>query len=282
MQVELFGILNMTTDSFSDGGQFLNPEVALKHAEHLLQSGADVLDIGASSSHPDSAAVAPETEIARLESVVAHLQSKGAAVSIDSYFPETQLWACRQNVAWLNDVHGFGTAEIYPALAKSTCRLCVMHSIQAPHSIQTPSSIQTPNVAVSKAISKDSLWQHMTDFFDTRLAALEAAGIARDRLVLDPGMGLFLGDTFEVSLWALALLARLKEKYALPVLVSVSRKSFLRTLSGRTIPEIGAMTLAAELYAAAQGVDYIRTHDVAQLKDALDLTAAIDGAIDTP
>lgn len=259
MQPQLFGILNMTADSFSDGGQFLAPEAALAQADNLLQSGADVLDIGAASSHPDSAKVSSATEIERLEAVVPALQKKGATLSIDSYLPETQLWALQQGVAWLNDIQGFGAAEIYPELAKSRAKLCVMHSLQS------------LGPAIYEATPDGDVWDYMEAFFNARLSSLEAAGIDRDRLILDPGMGFFLGDTPAPSLRVLALISRLKEKYHLPVLVSVSRKSFLRQLSGRSIDESGPVTLAAELFAAQQGVDYIRTHDVAQLKDALAL-----------
>ncbi len=251
MPPKIFGILNITTDSFSDGGQFLDPQAALRHAARLRQAGADVLDIGAASSHPDSCDVAPDTEIKRLESVVPSLKQQGAAISIDSCQPETQLWALAQKVDWLNDVQGFGVPEIYPALAKSTARLCVMH--------QCAPANATP----------EDIWPRIEDFFDQRLAALQKAGIDKHRLVLDPGMGLFLSRVPQTSFCVLAALGRLKEKYHLPVLVCVSRKSFLREQNGAG--DIASVTLAAEIFAAAQGVDFIRTHDVARLKNALNM-----------
>lgn len=251
MPPKIFGILNITTDSFSDGGQFLDPQAAMHHAAALLQDGADVLDIGAASSHPDSCEVAPEVEMKRLESVVPHLQKKGAAISIDSCQPETQLWALAQKVDWLNDVQGFGVPEIYPALAKSTARLCVMHQC-------TPANA-TP----------DDIWPRIEAFFDQRLDALQKAGIDKHRLVLDPGMGLFLSRTPKTSFCVLAALGRLKEKYNLPVLICVSRKSFLREQNGAG--NMASVTLAAEIFAAAQGVDFIRTHDVDPLKNTLNM-----------
>jgi dihydropteroate synthase type 2 len=113
-------------------------------------------------------------------------------------------------------------------------------------------------------------------FFDSRVAALERAGVARERLILDPGMGFFLGGNCEPSLVVLRSLGSLRARFGLPLLVSVSRKSFLGTLTGRAVPERGAATLAAELFAAAQGVDFIRTHDVRALADALRVRSALE------
>jgi dihydropteroate synthase type 2 len=123
------------------------------------------------------------------------------------------------------------------------------------------------------------VWAHIGAFFAERLAVLEAAGIARDRIVLDPGMGFFLSARPEVSTHVLARLGELKRSFGLSVLVSVSRKSFLRAICGRSGPtELGAATLTAELFAAQQGVDYIRTHDVTALADGLQVTAALRDA----
>jgi dihydropteroate synthase type 2 len=120
------------------------------------------------------------------------------------------------------------------------------------------------------------IWDRITYFFARRLAALEAAGIARDRMIVDPGMGFFLGSDPAASFKVLATLHRLKREFGLPVLVSVSRKSFLGAATGRREPsERGAATLAAELYAAANGADFIRTHDPGALRDALAVTAAL-------
>jgi dihydropteroate synthase type 2 len=117
----------------------------------------------------------------------------------------------------------------------------------------------------------------MVRFFEQRIAALGAAGIARERLVLDPGMGLFLGSHPDASFTVLRRIADLKRAFDLPVLISVSRKSFLRKLVGRDVANIGPATLAAELFAIRQGADYIRTHDPAALKDALAVFRALDG-----
>jgi dihydropteroate synthase type 2 len=130
-------------------------------------------------------------------------------------------------------------------------------------------SIQRLGPATRVHADPGATWSAIEQFFDERLAALESAGITRDRLILDPGLGYFLGDTPEPSLTVLANLGRLKTRYDLPILISPSRKSFLRTLTGTDLADIGPATLAAELHAATQGVGYIRTHDPAALTDAL-------------
>lgn len=260
---KILGILNITSDSFSDGGEFLEPAAALAHAKHLIASGADILDIGAAASSPDSQTVTAEVEIARLASVLPDLQKMGIALSIDSYCTQTQNWALAQGVDWLNDIHGFADATLYERLADSDCRLCVMHAIQS------------AGAATRDPAPTDDILAHVLRFFDRRLNLLEKAGIARARLVLDPGMGFFLGNQPAPSLHMLAHIDRLKAAFGLPVMVSVSRKSFLRTISKQSIEECASITLAAELWAAALGVDYIRTHDVAQLRQALNLQTAL-------
>lgn len=257
---QIFGILNITADSFSDGGQYLQPDKALAQAQRLVQGGADVLDIGPASSHPDSQPVDAATEIDRLAAVWPGLCELNVQLSIDSFQTATQAWAIHQGVDWLNDIHGFADPSLYPLLADSDCRLVVMHALQA----QGAARRQPP--------PDEDIWDVVLRFFDRRLTALADAGIASSRLVLDPGMGFFLGDRPEPSLRMLSKLAALKAHFDLPVLVSVSRKSFLRHISGRSVEDSGPVTLAAELWAAQSGVDYIRTHDVAQLRDALAVT----------
>ncbi|MGQ0742376.1 MAG: dihydropteroate synthase [Alphaproteobacteria bacterium] len=261
----LFGIVNITDDSFSDGGLYLAPDAAIAHARKLSGEGADVLDLGAVSSNPDSKQVPYEVEIARLGPVVAALKKDGSRISIDTFAPETQIWAAGQGVDYLNDIQGFPEEEIYPELARAKCRLVVMHSVQG----RGPAA-RAPGDA-------STIMDRISEFFQTRIAALTKAGIARERLIIDPGMGLFLGAGVEVSLTVLRRLPELKEAFGLPLLVSVSRKSFLRKLTGRDASASGPATLAAELFAAAQGADFIRTHEPAPLRDALTVAEALRG-----
>ena len=260
---QIFGILNITADSFSDGGDFLDPDKALVQAAKLVADGAHVLDIGPASSHPDAGDVSAEEEIARLDSVWAALTALGAPISIDSFQPETQRWAMAQGAAWLNDINGFPDPSIYDELADYDGRLVVMHAIQA------------KGIATRDAPPAGDIWAHIMRFFEARLEAFEKAGIARENLVLDPGMGFFLGNDPATSMAVLGGLDGLKAAFDLPVLVSVSRKSFLRALANVSVAESGPMTLAAEMLAAEQGVDYIRTHDARQLAHALALRAEI-------
>jgi dihydropteroate synthase type 2 len=266
----LFGILNITEDSFSDGARFLDPKAARAQAKFLIERGADALDIGAASSNPSAKPVPSETEIARLKPIVALGKKQGWSLSIDSFAKPTQLWALEQGVGYINDIQGFPDPELYPALAASEAKLIVMHSVQG---LGRAQKIDTDPTTIMGRIA---------DFFDARIADLTAAGIARRRLILDPGMGLFVGTQPEVSLTVLRRLGQLKSVFGLPLLVSLSRKSFLRKLSGRDIAGIGPATLAAELYAALHGADMIRTHDPGQLRDALTIWSHIGAGQRTP
>ena len=255
--MKILGILNITADSFSDGGKYLEPGTAIRHAQAMAQNGADIIDIGAASSHPDAQAVAPELEIARLEAVVPELQAKGLSLSIDTFAPQVQRWALAKNVDYLNDIHGFPDASLYPELAQSRAQLIVMHMVQA------------EGVAVRTDVASSQIYDRVTAFFDARIKALTQAGIARERLILDPGMGQFLGTDPENSWQLLRRLPELKARYGLPLLVSVSRKGFLRKLVNRPPLESGAASLAAELFAEAQGAEMIRTHAPGPLRDGL-------------
>lgn len=130
MTVKLLGILNITEDSFSDGGRYLEPEAAIARADYLAANGADVIDLGAASSNPDFKAVPPDVEIARLAPVVSMLRSKRIPVSVDTFSPEVQLWALEQGVDYLNDVRGFPHAAIYDRLGEGDAKLIVMHAVQ--------------------------------------------------------------------------------------------------------------------------------------------------------
>jgi dihydropteroate synthase type 2 len=257
-RTRLFGILNITDDSFSDAGKYLAPDDAIAQARKLAAGGAHAIDLGAASSNPNSKPVAPEIEIARLKPVVEFLKKEGVPVSIDTFSPVTQRWAMEQGVAYLNDIQGFPHPDLYPRLAASDAKLIVMHSVQE------------WGPATRVAVPASEIFDRVVRFFEERFAALEAAGIARERLILDPGMGFFLGSRREASLTILRRLGELKARFAVPVLVSVSRKSFLRHFLDRQAPQAGPASLGAELYAAiVQGVDFIRTHDPAALADAL-------------
>jgi dihydropteroate synthase type 2 len=254
--VKLLGIVNITEDSFSDGGKYLSADAAIAHARALAED-ADVLDLGAASSNPDAKAVSPETEIARLAPVVAALKQDGASFSIDTFSTPVQRWALAQHTGYLNDIQGFADEAFYPELAASSARLIVMHSVQGRGQA---TRIDVPPHEILSRIHR---------FFAQRFAALTKAGVQQDRLILDPGMGFFLGSDPETSFTVLRAIPELKAAFGVPVLVSVSRKSFLRRITGRAPGDTGSASLAAEIFAALQGADMIRTHDPAAVKDGL-------------
>jgi dihydropteroate synthase type 2 len=259
----IVGIVNITADSFSDGGRYLDPAAAIAHARRLRADGADIIELGPAASHPDSVPVTAAEEQRRLAPVLGQLAADGIRVAVDSFRPETQRFAISAGAACVNDIHGFSVPGMYPVLAASACRLIVMHCVQ-------------PSGPATRVVTDPAtVWASIGQFFSRRLAALQAAGISRDRLIIDPGLGYFLGSTPEPSLATLAGIRQLRDNFGIPILVSPSRKSFLRALTGKDISRSGPATLAAEIFAAWQGADYIRTHDVAALRDALTLLAAI-------
>ena len=262
--LKIFGIVNITEDSFSDGGLYLETERAVDHCGKLAKAGVDVIDLGAASSHPDSKNVSTEEEISRLAAVIHHIRDLKIKVSIDTFQPEVQKFAVSQNVDYINDIQGFPYIEIYDTLASAKCHLIVMHSIQR------------LGRATRTQSDPEKLLDEILAFFEERVGALTKAGIDRKRIILDPGMGFFLGNNPESSLIVLKNLKQIKHEFHLPLMVSVSKKSFLGMLTKREVGERGPATLAAELYASLHGADFIRTHDVAALKDAYSVWKAIN------
>lgn len=254
---KLVGIVNITEDSFSDGGLYLDRHTALNHAKTLYADGAEFVELGPASSHPDATAVSGETEISRIATVLDSLLKDGIPIAIDSFQLETQLYCAARGVAMLNDTKGFQSKAQLESLAEYQCKLVFMFSVQG------------TGLATRVTSTPQEVLENLKQFFERQLQTCEAAGIAPERIVLDPGMGFFLGNTPDVSIAALKEIPNLKKQFGMPLLISVSRKSFLQKISGLPAKESGAATLAAELYAAAQGADYLRTHDVKSLRAAL-------------
>jgi dihydropteroate synthase type 2 len=255
MKSVLVGIVNITEDSFSDGGKFLSAEAAIAHAKKLLEDGADVIELSGASSNPRSNPVPASDQIARIEPVLTALD---VPVSIDAADSEVMQWAMGKGLAYLNDIKGFPDASVYPELARSSAKLIVMHAITA-----TEKAARAPNTT-------EEVFDSLYRFFEERIPALERAGVARERLVIDPGMGFFLSSDPAPSFAVLDDLPHFKRHFGLPVMISVSRKSFLRGTLPPNAPEVVARTLEVELRAIAQGADYIRTHEVGPLRRALD------------
>jgi dihydropteroate synthase type 1 len=262
--VAVMGIVNLTSDSFYAPSRVGNADEAVGTVRRLLADGTDIVDLGAAASHPDAIVVSAQEEIDRLEPVLDGLRELVQHVSIDSFQPAVQRFALQHGVGYLNDIQGFGDEAMYPALAESACNLVVMHSTQ-----QQGGADRRGSLTASSAL--DAILQ----YFDARLRELEDAGIARERMILDPGMGFFLSPLPEASLSVLANLDRLKAAFGLRVLVSVSRKSFLRATTGLPPEALGPASLVAELHAISCGVDVIRTHSPGELRSALRLMEAL-------
>lgn len=262
--VRTFAILNVTRDSFSDGGRYLGAEAALAHADRLLTAGADVLDVGAESTHPDAEHVTANEELQRLSPVVTALVARGVAVSVDTCKPEVMRAVTSLGVRWINDVDGFRSdaALAAAAAAPEPVRFVVMFNRSATAR------------ADRRERGVDGLLGEIETFAAERRAAFAAVGVAPSRLVFDPGMGFFLGRDAAPSLHVLRHLPRLVRSLG-PLLVSVSRKSFVGAVGGASVGERGPGTLAAELWAARAGVAFLRTHDPGALRQAWAVERAI-------
>ncbi len=228
-----------------------------------MDDGAFAVDLGAAASNPDARPVEPAEEIERLAPVLDVLLPAGVRVSVDSWKTETQRYCLGRGVAFLNDIRGFADPTFDEELAAADCRLIVMHSTSR------------EAIAERRPLGRDEVLSSIYRFFDERIRRLTAAGVSPDRLIIDPGMGLFLSSDATASFAVLADLERLKRTFGLEVMVSVSRKSFLAAACGREVGERGAATLGAEIAAALRGADYIRTHDVRALSDALAAVRAV-------
>lgn len=253
---KIAGIVNITVDSFSDGGQFLSPDAAITRAKQVLSDGASIVELGPASSHPDSQSVSAETQIERLKPLFQYWPTP-EDISVDCTLPSVQLYALKQGVGYINDIQGFPNEAVYPQFADSDCQLIIMHSIS------TGELASREDVPVNEILGR--IWQ----FFDQRIEALTRAGIAPNRLIIDPGMGFFLGTNPETSLHVLRSLPEMKARYGLPLMISVSRKSFLQKTANVDVNNAASATLAAELASAELGADFIRTHEVGALCAAL-------------
>jgi dihydropteroate synthase len=253
----VMGILNVTPDSFSDGGQFIAPERALAQARRMIAEGADIIDVGAESTRPYGAQpVSAEEEIKRLQPILAEVVALGVLVSIDSMKSTVVAWALDTGAAIANDVWGLqrdpGMADL---VAARHSPVIIMHN--------------RDQVDAGIDITRD-----IVDFFARSLDIADQAGISRDNIVLDPGIG--FGKTSEQSMTALARLREISV-FGLPVLVGASRKRFISTVTPSEPHQRLGGSIAAHLAAAQGGARIIRTHDVAETVQALGVAAAIEG-----
>ena len=256
----IMGIVNVTPDSFSDGGRLGDTQAAIEHALKLREAGADILDVGGESTRPGAAAVPPDEEIRRVLPVIRELAASGCVMSVDTMKPDVMRAALDAGAAMVNDVMALRAPGALGVMAAYDAAVCLMHMQGEPRNMQ-----QAPRYADVEAEVKQ--------FLQSRVLACEAAGIGRERLVIDPGFG--FGKTLEHNLALLTRLDRLTE-FGLPVLAGLSRKSMLGTLTGRAVEEREFAGVAAHLIAVARGARLVRVHNVAAMRDALAVWNAVE------
>jgi dihydropteroate synthase len=255
----VMGILNVTPDSFSDGGRFFDPDLAIAQAERMVADGADIIDIGAESTRPYGGAVrvTVEEELARLAPVLPRVAELGVRISIDTMKAKVAAWALDAGATMVNDVWGLQRdPDIAPLVAQRDVPLVMMHN----------RDVADPSLDIMAEIAA---------FFARSLELAGRAGITRDCLVLDPGIG--FGKTPEQSLTAIARFAEFKS-FGLPLLIGASRKRFIDTISPAPPDRRLGGSIAAHLAAVAAGAAIVRTHDVAETVQALRVQAAIGSA----
>jgi dihydropteroate synthase len=255
----VMGVLNVTPDSFSDGGQFLQPPDAIEHARRLAAEGADIIDIGAESTRPYGGvrSVSLEEELARLEPILPAAATIGIPVSVDTLKAGVAAWAIEAGAAMVNDVWGLQRdPDMARVVAEHGAPIVIMHNRET----------ADPDIDIIANVD---------EYFSRSLEIAWSAGIARDRIVLDPGIG--FGKTAEQSLLCIAKLEKFKS-FGLPLLVGASRKRFIDSITPSEPMERLGGSLAAHLLAVEHGAAIIRAHDVAPTVQALAVAAAIGHA----
>jgi len=254
------GVVNVTPDSFSDGGRCLDPALAIAHARRLVDEGADLIDVGAESSRPGAEEVSADQELSRLMPVLEGLRDLAVPVSVDTRKPEVMRAAIGEGAAMINDIGALRSLGALEAVSASDVGVCLMHMLGEPRTMQ-----REPRYGDVVA--------EVRAFLAGRVAAAEAGGIARERIVIDPGFG--FGKTIEHNFELLRNLGRFAE-IGVPVMAGWSRKSTLGAVTGRAPGERLAASVAAALLAVQHGARILRVHDVAATRDALAVLAAAD------
>lgn len=256
----VMGILNLTPDSFFDGGTHVDVERALDHARAMLADGADLIDVGGESTRPGAQLVPEHVELDRILPVVAALAQEGALVSVDTMKPTVMREVIAVGAAMINDVRALRERGAIEAVADSNVAVCLMHMQGEPRTMQA-----APTYA--------NVVSEVRDFLIERALVCEGAGIARARIVLDPGFG--FGKTLEHNLTVLKHLHVLTGG-AYPILAGLSRKASIGSITGRDLADRLAGSVAAALAAVARGAAIIRVHDVRATVDALKVWHAVD------
>jgi dihydropteroate synthase len=254
------GVVNVTPDSFSDGGRFLDPKAAIAHARRLAEQGADIIDLGGESTRPGAAAVSEEQELQRILPVLEALQDLRVPISADTRRPRVMREVLKAGASMINDVEALGAAGALEAVAESKCAVCLMHKKGEPATMQ-----RDPHY--------DDVVEEVKTFLKERLRVATAAGIAAGRLVVDPGFG--FGKTAAHNLELLRGLAEF-ESLHVPLLAGLSRKSTLGKITGRPVDERLAGSLAMALLALQGGATILRVHDVKETRDVIAVWQAFE------
>jgi dihydropteroate synthase len=250
----VMGILNVTPDSFSDGGRFDSLDVALSRAEQMIAEEVDIIDIGGESSRPGAPTLPVEEELRRVMPLLYALRDCGKPVSVDTCKPRVMAEALAAGADMINDITGFRADGAMSVVKDSDCALCIMHMQRDPQTMQLGPEYQ-------------DVVAEVTAFLRQRVKALEAIGIVRSRLCIDPGFG--FGKTIAHNLELLRNIGKMQRELDLPVLAGLSRKAMIGTITGRMVEDRLAGSVAAALAAVMQGARIVRVHDVAQTVDAL-------------
>jgi dihydropteroate synthase len=257
----VMGVLNVTPDSFSDGGQFHSLDAALSRAEQMIEDGVDIIDIGGESSRPGAQPLPLDEELRRVMPVIYALRDCGKPLSIDTYKPAVMREAIAAGADMLNDINGFRAEGAMSVLKGSECALCIMHMQKDPQNMQV--------APVYRDVTEE-----VTAFLLDRVDAMEQEGIARERMCIDPGFG--FGKTLEHNLTLLRDTGNIVTDIGLPILAGLSRKSMIGAITGRSVEGRMAGSIAAALISVARGARIVRVHDVAETVDALRVWQAVN------
>lgn len=257
----IMGVLNVTSDSFSDGGKYLSMDRACEHAFNLIAQGADIIDIGGESTKPGAAKVPLDIELSRVVPVIQHIRNNSnVCISIDTYKPQVMSAAVQAGANIINDVYALRHDGALSMAARLDVPVCLMHMQGEPDTMQNNPSYP------------EGVMSELLEFFKERISTCEHAGIKRNRLIIDPGFG--FGKLAQHNLNLMNKLNELNE-FNLPVLLGISRKSTIGAVLGKEVEQrlIGSITLA--VYATLKGVGIIRTHDVDETNQALLMVNAV-------
>ncbi|MDE2118640.1 MAG: dihydropteroate synthase [Betaproteobacteria bacterium] len=256
----VMGIVNVTPDSFSDGGRTLQCGAALAHAHQLIEEGADILDIGGESTRPGALPVSVQEELERIMPVIEGLRGAPVPVSVDTCKPEVMRAALAAGASMVNDINALQQPSALAAVTASSAAVCLMHKQGTPQTMQQQPQYQ-------------DVVAEVLQFLRGRMDAAQAAGIARERIVVDPGVG--FGKTLAHNLALLRDLGAFGE-LGVPLLAGLSRKSMLGTITGQDVEHRVSASVAAALLAVQRGARIVRVHDVGATCDALKVWNAVN------